>query len=37
MTKEQALETAKLAIYHATVRDFASGGYCTVYHINENS
>lgn len=36
MTKEQALEMAKLSIYHATVRDFASGGQCTVYHINND-
>eukprot|EP00916_Digyalum_oweni_P013958 GHVL01022807.1.p1 GENE.GHVL01022807.1~~GHVL01022807.1.p1 ORF type:complete len:305 (+),score=35.76 GHVL01022807.1:58-915(+) len=33
---EDAVELAKLSIYHATHRDAASGGVCRVYHVHEN-
>lgn len=33
MTKEEACELGKKAIYHATYRDSGSGGRVTVYHI----
>jgi len=35
MTKDQAVDLAMKAIYHATYRDSASGGYVRVYHIHE--
>ena len=33
MTKEEACELARRAIYHATYRDAASGGTVSVYHV----
>lgn len=33
MTKEQAVELGKEAIYHATHKDAGSGGMVRVYHI----
>eukprot|EP00899_Mesostigma_viride_P006557 jgi/Mesvir1/15902/Mv02805-RA.1 len=33
MTKEEACELARAAIYHATFRDGASGGTVSVYHV----
>lgn len=36
MTKEEACELGRKAIYHATYRDSGSGGRVTVVHITEN-
>ncbi|KAK8892212.1 threonine-type endopeptidase activity protein [Tritrichomonas musculus] len=36
MTKEEACELGRQAIYHATFRDSGSGGRVTVCHIDEN-
>lgn len=35
MTVDEAVALAKRAIYHATHRDAASGGICSVYHVKE--